>query len=69
MLLMNLLLELVEVGIDLPELIRLKLSCEIVNYFIFTIVGIDLPELIRLKLKLIYLSFMIFTLSGLICLN
>ena len=40
------------VGIDLPELIRLKLS--LLMFIIFTPikVGIDLPELIRLKLLL-----------------
>ena len=40
---------LTQVGIDLPELIRLKLENQRRNYCHFTVVGIDLPELIRLK--------------------
>ena len=42
---------LTQVGIDLPELIRLKLENQRRNYCHFTVVGIDLPELIRLKLE------------------
>ena len=40
-----------DVGIDLPELIRLKPAHKGDRLPILPDVGIDLPELIRLKLK------------------
>ena len=57
------------VGIDLPELIRLKhiLQREFINPHVA--VGIDLPELIRLKLGFNKMNSVIQIESGLICLN
>ena len=57
------------VGIDLPELIRLKLSPRSISRVINASVGIDLPELIRLKLHTYYLYHNLIVRSGLICLN
>ena len=58
------------VGIDLPELIRLKRSKRCIILRSLFLVGIDLPELIRLKPSSDQSS-CISTLStsGLICLN
>ena len=58
------------VGIDLPELIRLKRKFIRYHMFSCPVVGIDLPELIRLKHnKFITRQQLNNAMSGLICLN
>ena len=57
------------VGIDLPELIRLKRENGKKKGEHKTLVGIDLPELIRLKLVAVISALAVFAKSGLICLN
>ena len=57
------------VGIDLPELIRLKPIRLLTILFTASSVGIDLPELIRLKPYIHSHYVWFYTASGLICLN
>ena len=57
------------VGIDLPELIRLKLTYAGSEGPDDNKVGIDLPELIRLKLRYFRKVKVLSSQSGLICLN
>ena len=57
------------VGIDLPELIRLKPNPSRYIQMLYNLVGIDLPELIRLKHLYDGTSYIFSILSGLICLN